>query len=63
MDTHNIRHSIISLANPWLDFLPAHEARSVAAHMNDDMQALCASPAAQQRLVLEFVSLEFDVYE
>ncbi len=36
MDTHNIGQSIISLANPWLDFLPSKEARDVAKRMNDE---------------------------
>ena len=36
MDTHNIGQSIISLANPWLDFLPSQEARDVAKRMNDE---------------------------
>jgi predicted TIM-barrel fold metal-dependent hydrolase len=50
MDTHNIGHSIISLANPWLDFLPAMQARGIASHLNDDMQTICASPDAHGRL-------------
>jgi hypothetical protein len=50
MDTHNIKHSIISLANPWLDFLPSKEARSVASYLNDDMQTICESKDASGRL-------------
>ncbi len=38
MDTHNIGQSIISLANPWLDFLKAAEARDMATRLNDDME-------------------------
>lgn len=39
-----------SLANPWLDFLPAAEARTLASKLNDDIQEVCASPKAQGRL-------------
>jgi predicted TIM-barrel fold metal-dependent hydrolase len=41
---------IRSLANPWLDFLPAAEARTLASKLNDDMQDVCASKLAQGRL-------------
>ena len=50
MNTHNITTSVISLANPWLDFLKPAEARDMATRLNDDMQTLCASPAAEKRL-------------
>lgn len=43
MDTHKINISVISLANPWLDFLPASEAASTAKQINDGMNDLCAS--------------------
>ncbi|KAI9667197.1 MAG: hypothetical protein M1821_000010 [Bathelium mastoideum] len=42
MDKHNIETSIISLANPWLDFLPSSEATEVARRVNDDINAMCA---------------------
>ena len=42
MDTHKIDTSVISLANPWLDFLPAEEAGETAKRINDDVDALCA---------------------
>ncbi|KAF1948444.1 uracil-5-carboxylate decarboxylase [Byssothecium circinans] len=42
MDTHHIDKSVISLANPWLDFLPAREAGSAARSINDEVDALCA---------------------
>jgi predicted TIM-barrel fold metal-dependent hydrolase len=42
MDTHKIDKSVISLANPWLDFLPAEEAGETAKRINDDMDSLCA---------------------
>lgn len=41
MDRHNISHSIISLANPWLDFLEGVEAESVALELNDELQDIC----------------------
>lgn len=50
MNTHSIDHSVISLANPWLDFLPASEAASVASHLNDDMQAICTDAQSGDRL-------------
>lgn len=42
MDQHKIDTSLISLANPWLDFLPAEEAGEAARRINDDVDALCA---------------------
>ncbi|RLN72720.1 hypothetical protein BBJ28_00008176 [Nothophytophthora sp. Chile5] len=41
MDRHGIRTSVLSLANPWLDFLPPDEQTRQAALLNDDMEALC----------------------
>ena len=41
MDTHHIDISVISLANPWLDFLPASEAADAAKRINDDMNEQC----------------------
>jgi predicted TIM-barrel fold metal-dependent hydrolase len=41
MDRHGIAVSVISPANPWLDFLP--EAGPVAIEINEDMEALCAA--------------------
>lgn len=41
MDMHNIETSIISLANPWLDFLTGDAAASVAQELNDELQAMC----------------------
>lgn len=41
MDSHNISTSILSLANPWLDFLPANEAEPIASLLNDDLQQMC----------------------
>lgn len=35
MDQHKIDKSVVSLANPWLDFLEGQEAESVAQELND----------------------------
>ena len=43
MNNHNISHSVISLANPWLDFLYGTEAESVAQELNDELQSICES--------------------
>ena len=43
MDTHGIDISVLSLANPWLDFLPAAEAVPLASHLNDDLEESCAA--------------------
>ncbi|KAF2000902.1 uracil-5-carboxylate decarboxylase [Amniculicola lignicola CBS 123094] len=42
MDQHKIDTSVISLANPWLDFLPSEEAGEAAKNINDDVEGLCA---------------------
>ncbi|OCK78972.1 uracil-5-carboxylate decarboxylase [Lepidopterella palustris CBS 459.81] len=42
MDTHKINISVISLANPWLDFLPESEAAETARRINDDINDLCS---------------------
>ncbi|KAF2148468.1 uracil-5-carboxylate decarboxylase [Myriangium duriaei CBS 260.36] len=41
MSRHGIDISVLSLANPWLDWLPPAEAGSVAREVNDDMDATC----------------------
>lgn len=41
MDTHGIDISVISLANPWLDFLPKQTAAHTAVSINDEINALC----------------------
>ncbi|KAL2133174.1 hypothetical protein VTI74DRAFT_2782 [Chaetomium olivicolor] len=43
MRTHGITTSVLSLANPWLDFLPAAEAGSVAEEINASFEAMCSS--------------------
>jgi aminocarboxymuconate-semialdehyde decarboxylase len=41
MDRHGIAISVLSLANPWLDFLPAADATFMATQLNDDLQEMC----------------------
>ncbi|KAG2775130.1 hypothetical protein JG687_00016663 [Phytophthora cactorum] len=41
MDRHGIRTSVLSLANPWLDFLPLKEQIHQATLLNNDMETLC----------------------
>lgn len=41
MDTHGIDVSVISLANPWLDFLDPSEAGETARKINDEVNDLC----------------------
>jgi len=43
MDQHGIDISIVSSANPWLDFLPEATARSMATSLNEDIEAYCES--------------------
>lgn len=42
MRRHGITTSVISLANPWLDFVDPHEAEDWAQRVNDDIEATCA---------------------
>ncbi|KAF2851653.1 hypothetical protein T440DRAFT_498195 [Plenodomus tracheiphilus IPT5] len=42
MDLHKIDKSVISLANPWLDFLPTEEAGEAAKSINDDVNDQCS---------------------
>ena len=41
MDHHHIDISVISLGNPWLDFLPAEDAGGVAREINDATNDIC----------------------
>ncbi|KAI9801159.1 MAG: hypothetical protein M1825_003433 [Sarcosagium campestre] len=43
MDTHDIDISVISLANPWLDFLPSDEAGKAATSVNEEINDLCST--------------------
>eukprot|EP00164_Ancoracysta_twista_P004394 GFYU01005923.1.p1 GENE.GFYU01005923.1~~GFYU01005923.1.p1 ORF type:complete len:383 (-),score=87.98 GFYU01005923.1:440-1588(-) len=40
MDAHNIRASVLSLPNPWLDFLSVQDAVNMASYLNDDLQKI-----------------------
>ncbi|KAJ2892407.1 2-amino-3-carboxylmuconate-6-semialdehyde decarboxylase [Zalerion maritima] len=41
MDTHKIAISVISLANPWFDFLDPAEAGPIADSVNDEFSKMC----------------------
>lgn len=41
MDAHHIDISVISLANPWLDWLPPDEAAHIAQSINDEVESIC----------------------
>lgn len=43
MDTHHIDISVISLANPWLDFLEPSEAGGFAKSVNEEFSTMCAA--------------------
>ncbi|KAK6533514.1 hypothetical protein TWF694_002453 [Orbilia ellipsospora] len=43
MNLHGIDISVISLANPWLDFLEPDEAGSIAIEVNDAINDMCDS--------------------
>lgn len=63
MDLHGISHSVISLANPWLDFLPASEAQSMATLLNNDLQELCKHPRLNAFGVLPTLSAHGSILE
>lgn len=42
MRLHGINSSVISLANPWLDFLEPGEVQTWAERVNDDLEKTCA---------------------
>ncbi|KDR83926.1 hypothetical protein GALMADRAFT_150970 [Galerina marginata CBS 339.88] len=43
MDKHGIDISIVSTANPWLDFLPASQAHTLASELNNDLEQYCST--------------------
>ncbi|KAF9478141.1 amidohydrolase 2 [Pholiota conissans] len=52
MDKHGIDVSIVSTANPWLDFLPASQAHTLASELNNDLEEYCATaPAVSSRQI------------
>src|SRR5690606_24657851 len=42
MDIHGIDISVISLANPWLDFIPREDAVSTAHGVNKSLEDMCS---------------------
>ncbi|KAL6869404.1 hypothetical protein ACO1O0_000729 [Amphichorda felina] len=42
MDTHKIDTSVVSLANPWLDFLEPSESGPMAKSVNEEFSSMCA---------------------
>lgn len=48
MDQHGIDRAVISIGNPWVDFLDGREAVSWAARLNDEVEQACA---AEERLL------------
>jgi predicted TIM-barrel fold metal-dependent hydrolase len=47
MDKHGIAVSVVSSANPWIDFVEPDEAPAFAAQLNDDLEAICAASAGR----------------
>jgi len=60
MDIHGIERSVLSLANPWLDFLDSESAADVARALNQDLEV--TAQTSQGRFlgfgVLPFQNLE-----
>ncbi|KAI4170698.1 MAG: hypothetical protein LQ343_004797 [Gyalolechia ehrenbergii] len=48
MNMHSIDISVLSLANPWLDFLPSSEAAGWARDINNELNSMCAE--SQERI-------------
>lgn len=46
MSHHNITTSVLSLANPWLDFLPADTAGATAQQINTSFETMCSTTNA-----------------
>lgn len=60
MKLHSISISVVSLANPWLDFLEPEIALKTAQHINDDLDAACTAQNAKndpQARLYAFASL------
>ncbi len=47
MDAHDIAVSVLSLANPWLEFVAAAEAPAIATALNEDMEGWCEASAGR----------------
>ncbi|KAJ5489020.1 hypothetical protein N7539_003910 [Penicillium diatomitis] len=63
MNKHGIDCSVISLANPWLDFIGEEQASEWAQKINDDLESTCAqsnstaAPSARLRRLFAFGTL------
>ncbi|KJA29879.1 hypothetical protein HYPSUDRAFT_126099 [Hypholoma sublateritium FD-334 SS-4] len=52
MDKHGIDISVVSTANPWLDFLPASQAHTLASELNNDLEEYCSTaPSVASRQI------------
>ncbi|GAA6022513.1 hypothetical protein JCM8202_000495 [Rhodotorula sphaerocarpa] len=49
MDNHGIDVSIVSLAEPWLDFLSPREAVETARRLNEELEEYCAAPSSTSK--------------
>lgn len=47
MDRHGIAISVVSPANPWIDFVEPDEAPALAARLNEDLEEICARSAGR----------------
>ncbi|RXW17860.1 hypothetical protein EST38_g8000 [Candolleomyces aberdarensis] len=43
MDKHGIDVTVVSTANPWLDFLPPPDAQKLALELNEDLEEYCST--------------------
>ncbi len=43
MDEHGIAISVVSLANPWLEFMEPDEATPLARRLNNDLEEMCSA--------------------
>ncbi|KAK4505377.1 hypothetical protein PRZ48_003340 [Zasmidium cellare] len=50
MDRHGIDVSVLSLANPWLDWVDSGVASRVARGVNDEMEGMCGGEGREGRL-------------
>ncbi|KAK4241670.1 amidohydrolase [Achaetomium macrosporum] len=57
MSTHGIDISVLSLANPWLDFLPASEAGAIAERINASFEEMCSSSSSKEQKLYFFATL------
>ena len=61
MRMHSIHTSIISLANPWLDFLPPDEAAPTALDIAQEMESMCAAQTERQLFFFGTLPLSADM--